>query len=239
MRVCRLERPISTRLHRLDLERLLPFCCPDAARSSRGRSRRQSCFDGLSRGRYRRRDRRGRRPLGVVAAASGESTLAHIRVLASGLGTSRRRCLRQRVSENVRGANGDKAEPFEDRAGHRASADGECWGAALRRCIPTGAHEGSVGAPATLAFSNRATSEVDGVRSEDRGGATNNLTGGESDEGLERWEALLPLPKLLRLTLEMSLLVFGKRQEGVLSRQRLRHQSFTSPTRQNGVTSHA
>ena len=39
MRACEPFAPICARSRRLDFERLLPFCCPDAARSSRGDSR--------------------------------------------------------------------------------------------------------------------------------------------------------------------------------------------------------
>src|SRR6266540_3681201 len=49
MRVCGPSALICARLRRLDFRRLLPFCCPDAARSTRRHSPcGWSCFDGLS-----------------------------------------------------------------------------------------------------------------------------------------------------------------------------------------------
>src|SRR5215211_3445727 len=77
MRVCGPSALICARLRRLDFRRLLPFCCPDAARSSRRHSRAVGHASMASPEHLASGSRRGRRPLRVVAAASGESTLAH------------------------------------------------------------------------------------------------------------------------------------------------------------------
>jgi hypothetical protein len=76
MRVYGPSALICARLRRLDFRRLLPFCCPDAARSSRRHSRAIGHVSTASPEHLAGGSGRGRRPLRVVAAASGESALA-------------------------------------------------------------------------------------------------------------------------------------------------------------------
>jgi hypothetical protein len=57
-------------MRRLDFGRFLPFCCPDAAWSSRRRYPPSVMLDGLSWAHLADGSGRGRRPLSVVAAAA-------------------------------------------------------------------------------------------------------------------------------------------------------------------------
>ena len=81
MRACERFALICARLRRLDFGRFLPFCCPDAAWSSRRRYPPSVMLDGLSWAHLADGSGRGRRRIRVVAAAPGESTLAHLAML--------------------------------------------------------------------------------------------------------------------------------------------------------------